>query len=263
MINAKTRNHVASVNHVLMFAAVLGVGALSVSRVQAAGNHVLLRAPQLGGAATYEVVSKQAYPARLKESRLLDQAVKQAYKDVRSDWVEERQKKKKAAIQKNRDATRSNRNYSETTRRRDSRDSIHVGSFPLQQPESMVIRSLGSFPTPAHAESRKAYMQRRDAMGSKSLSSGNALPSRLARPVKNFSSSRDSDRDLKTLEKEVADRVKALLAEMQSGVGDSTASKLSGSRLARPNEKDADAKRLGSGGPSLGSGIGRSLGKEK
>ncbi|MFT7488554.1 MAG: hypothetical protein ACI9OU_000948, partial [Candidatus Promineifilaceae bacterium] len=87
MINAKTRNHVASVNHVLMFAAVLGVGALSVSRVQAAGNHVLLRAPQLGGAATYEVVSKQAYPARLKESRLLDQAVKQAYKDVRSDWV--------------------------------------------------------------------------------------------------------------------------------------------------------------------------------
>ena len=263
MINTRTRNHVASMNQVVMLAAVLGVGVLCISQVQAAGNHVLIRAPQLGSETTYEIVSKQAYSTRLKESRMFDEAVQKAYKEVRSDWVEERQKKTKAAIQKNRDESRYNRNYSDNqrSRRQDSRDTIHIGSFALKQPESMVIRSLGSFPTEAHAESRKAYMLRRDAMGSKSLSSGNALPSRLARPAKKSPSSRGSDRDRKKLEKDVADRAKALLAEMQSGEGDSTASKLSGSRLSRPSEKDSDMKRLGSGGSSLDSGIGRSFSK--
>ncbi|MDE0839313.1 MAG: hypothetical protein OSB41_09695 [Kiritimatiellae bacterium] len=263
MINTRNRHHVASMKQVVMFAAVLGVGVLCLSRVQAAGNHVLMRAPQLGGESTYEVVSKQAYSARLKESKMLDEAVKQAYRDVKLDWVEERQKKTRASIQKNRDETRNNRNYSDNhrSRRQNSRDTIHVGRFPLKQPERMVVRFLGSFPTEAHAESRKTYMLRRAAMGSKSLSSGDALPSRLARPAKKSSSRRNSDGDRKTLEKEVAARTKALLAEMQSGEGDSSSSKRSGSRLARPSEKGSDAKRLGSGGPSLDTGIGRSLSK--
>lgn len=206
------------------------------------GNHSLLRIPGPDGSVTYEVVPTQEAPGRVNTSRAIQEAMDQAYKEIRAEWIEENHKAAQKAIDQNR------RNSNRRRKSGKNRSIVTTKTFPLSKaPEGKPIQYVGSFATEKDARRRMEQLVKREKAGEGSRGRNATLDkmrakNSLASPARSSARAAAAAEMREKIEERALELAEASMAQSKSGKRG-----LKPSGLSRPASGKNDMPRVGDG----------------